>query len=63
MLEDIRNAAYEISEQRLKDREERLVAREEKELTFGPVDEMLSDVADNLGTETESKNEQEYGID
>ena len=63
VLEDIRNAAYEISEQRLKDREERLVAREEKELTFGPVDEMLSDVADNLGTETESKNEQEYGID
>lgn len=63
VLEDIRNAAYEISEQRLKDREERLAAREEKELTFGPVDEMLSDVADNLGTETESKNEQEYGID
>lgn len=51
VLEDIRNAAYEISEQRLKDREERLAEREEKELTFDPVKEMLSDVADDLGAE------------
>lgn len=51
VLEDIRNAAYEISEQRLKDREERMAAREEKELSFDPVNEMLNNVADDLGSE------------
>jgi len=51
VLEDIRSAAFEISEQRLIDREQRIAARAEKELAFDPVNNMLSDVADDLGTE------------
>ena len=48
VLEDIRSAAFELSEQRVAEREERMAAREEKELTFAPVDEMLADVAEEF---------------
>ena len=59
VLEDIRSAAYEISEQRLIEREERLVARDEKELSFDPVDEMLHNVDDDLGNEKAAEKEEE----
>ena len=51
MLEDIRSAAFEISEQRLIDREQRIAERAEKELAFDPVNDMLSPVPDDLGAE------------
>lgn len=51
VLEDIRSAAFEISEQRLIDREQRIAERAEKELAFDPVNDMLSPVPDDLGAE------------
>lgn len=46
ILEDIRSAAYEVI-----DKEEHISVREEKELAFDPNDEMLHDIANDLGEE------------